>query len=87
MNLANKIASLYVAEEGRQVLQSASIECDAERPLRVEIVESEDLGLWIKVLRQRREHNFLLRWEYILGIEIELPRGRPFGLTGRKDLG
>jgi hypothetical protein len=69
------------------VLQSAQIDCDPERALRVEIAESEDLKLWIKVLRQRREHNFLLRWEYILGVEIELPHGKPFGLTGRKDLG
>ena len=81
MNLASKTAFLFLSEEGREVLRGASIHCDPERPLRADIVESEDLGLWIKAFRQRGEHHFLLRWEYVLGIEVQVPLGRPFGLS------
>ncbi len=85
MNLANKIVYLFLAEEGLQVLGMASIACDPEHPLRAEVVESDDLGLWIRKAHGRDEHNFLLRWDYILGVDVPAGTAKPFGLTGRKD--
>ena len=87
MNLQNRPTSLYVTEDGRKVLEFASIHCDASQHLRVEVAETEDLGLWLRIFRDGREHYYLLRWEYIHGVDVEAPSDRPFGLSRGKGLG
>ena len=68
-------------------MQTASIRCEPEFALRIEIIEAEDLGIWIRAFREGEEHHFLLRWEYILGIDVQAPRDRRLGLSGGKGLG
>ena len=46
------------------------------------IEESEDLGLWIRLQREDQMHLFLLRWEYILGIDLPTGLGKVVGLKG-----
>jgi hypothetical protein len=36
----------------------------------VVVHETEDLGIWIRIERGEEEHCFLLRWDYILGIDV-----------------
>jgi len=50
--------------------------------LSVSIEESEDLGLWIRLQREDQIHLFLLRWEYILGIDLPSGLGKIVGLKG-----
>ena len=87
MKLENRTASLLVTEDGRKILQAAAIRCDADSMLRAEVAEAEDLGLWLRIFRDEREHYFLLRWEYIFGVDVEAPLERPFGLSRGKGLG
>ncbi|PYV20776.1 MAG: hypothetical protein DMG24_21725 [Acidobacteria bacterium] len=41
--------------------------------------ETDDLGLWVKIEREGSEHLLLVRWEYVLSIDVEV--------TERKGLG
>ncbi len=65
----------------------ASLEVPDDLVFPARIVESEDLGLWILLYRDEVAHSFLLRWEYVLAVEMLVGPARPFGLSGGKDLG
>jgi len=81
------MAGVILNDEGRQILALAAVNVPDNDRMLVSIEESEDLGLWIRVSREDQLTFFLLRWEYILGVELLSGRGRVVGLTARKDLG
>ena len=88
MSLAGKTVSLLLSEDGRTVLELAAIGYpEGAYALLAEVSDSEDLGLWIRVLREDGPHDFLLRWEYILGIDVRTRMSGIFGLSSGKDLG
>lgn len=82
MKLAGRMASILLADGGKQILELASIHAESGQVVSVSIEESEDLGLWIRVEREERDHLFLLRWEYILGIDVPLGLGKVVGWKG-----
>jgi hypothetical protein len=87
MKINGQTAGVILTQEGRQVLALAAVNVPDNDRLLVSIEESEDLGLWIRVSREDQLTFFLLRWEYILGVELLSGRGRVVGLKARKDLG
>ncbi len=70
MKLAGKKAAVILTEDGRQVVQLAKIGMPETNLLLVVVHETEDLGIWIRIERGEEEHCFLLRWEYVLGIDV-----------------
>jgi hypothetical protein len=87
MKIDGQTAGVILTQEGRQILALAAVNIPDNDRVLVSIEESEDLGLWIRVSREDQLTFFLLRWEYILGLELLSGRGRVVGLTARKDLG
>lgn len=87
MRLAKQSAAVFVTADGRNVLAAASIHSLEAGPILVDIEESEDLGLWLRVLRETETHLFLLRWEYIEAIDLADPAARVTGLQSEKALG
>jgi hypothetical protein len=87
MKIDGQTAGVILTQEGRQILALAAVNIPDNNRVLVSIEESEDLGLWIRVSREDQLTFFLLRWEYILGLELLSGRGRVVGLTARKDLG
>jgi hypothetical protein len=87
MRIDGQMAGVILNDEGRQILALAAVNVPDNDRMLVSIEESEDLGLWIRVSREDQLTFFLLRWEYILGVELLSGRGRVVGLTARKDLG
>jgi hypothetical protein len=87
MRIDGQMAGVILNNEGRQILALAAVNVPDNDRMLVSIEESEDLGLWIRVSREDQLTFFLLRWEYILGVELLSGRGRVVGLTARKDLG
>ena len=70
MKLAGKEAAVILTEDGRQVVQLANIGLPDTNLLLVVIHETEDLGIWIRIERGKEERCFLLRWEYVLGVDV-----------------
>ncbi len=86
MKLGNQEATILVTEDGKQVLSLAAISLQADgNAFLVKIEESEDLGLWLRLNRQDGSHFFLLRWEYILAIDLVDIMTRAIGLQREKD--
>jgi hypothetical protein len=82
VRLAGQAAVVLIAEGGREVLELAGVNLPQTSLLSVSIEESEDLGLWIRLQREDQIHLFLLRWEYILGIDLPSGLGKIVGLKG-----
>ncbi|MGD0522050.1 MAG: hypothetical protein ABSA48_12405 [Terracidiphilus sp.] len=90
MNLKGKSAAFYLSEEGKTLLglimdgrlcifdlgggQHGIVNADVE--------ESEDLGVWLRLERNGPSKFFLLRWEFIVGIEVNDEKGKVIGLRG-----
>jgi len=82
VKLAGQTAAVLLADGGKQVLELAGVRVAESDALSVSIEESEDLGLWIRLQREDQMHLFLLRWEYILGIDLPTGLGKVVGLKG-----
>jgi hypothetical protein len=80
VKIAGKAVAIILTEDGRQVIRLASASLPDTNLLLVDIAESEDLGLWIRIYRDQTLHYFLLRWEYILGIDLPAESGKLVGL-------
>lgn len=82
MKLAGQAVKVLVADDGEQVLKIAGVSLPDSNLLSISIEESEDLGLWVRIPREDQMHLFLLRWEYILGIDVPSGLGKVVGLKG-----
>jgi hypothetical protein len=80
VRLAGETVTVILTEEGRQVLRLAEVSLPDNPRVVLSIAESEDLGIWIRLDREDQLHLFLLRWEYILGIDLPTGIGRIVGL-------
>jgi hypothetical protein len=80
MNLSGQKLAVILTDEGKQVLALASIGVTEFPSISVSVEESEELGLWIRVPREDQVHFFLLRWDYILGIDLPSGTGRLIGI-------
>jgi len=42
--------------------------------------ETDDVGIWVRILREDAEHIFLVRWEYVLAVDVPAGGKRTLGL-------
>jgi hypothetical protein len=84
MKIAESDASILLSDDGRAILSTVEVEVDPLSWIEVDVIESEDLGLWIRVERDSKPELLLVRWEYILAVEIKAPPrvATVFGLKG-----
>jgi hypothetical protein len=80
VNLSGQKLAVILTEEGKEVLALASVSVAASSSVAVSVEESEELGLWIRIPREDQVHFFLLRWEYILGIDMPSGTGKLIGI-------
>jgi len=75
VRVSERTLAILLSEDGRKVLELAALNL-AESPfLWVYVEESDDLGLWARVEREDGDHLVLIRWEYVLAVDI--PAGEP----------
>ncbi len=82
MKLSGQTITVILTDEGKAVLSLASVGLPDTHQVLVSVEESEDLGIWIRVPRESQMHFFLLRWEYVLGIDLPSGMGRVIGMRG-----
>lgn len=80
MKLSGQTVTFLLTEDGRQVLSHASVGLPESNLLTVSVEESEDMGLWIRIPREDQMHFLLIRWEYILSIDLQSGMGRLIGI-------
>ena len=80
MRLAERSLAVLLNEDGRHVLGHAGVEVGETGFLLVQVDESDDLGLWIRILREDGDHVLLVRWEYVLTADFVVGRSKIIGL-------
>jgi len=87
MNLSGEMASVLLTDDGNAILEMVQIGSSGSSSsglnnVEVNIAESDDLGLWIRVRRQDRQRLLLLRWDYILSLEVRERGPSAFQMRG-----
>ena len=82
MKLVSQTVTVILTDDGKQVLNLASAGLSDSHSLVVSVVESEDLGIWVKIKRLNEMHYLLIRWEYILAIDLLRGEDQVIGLKG-----
>jgi hypothetical protein len=78
VTLVKQTISLIVSREGQEVLGISGGLPTSESYLFV-VDETDDLGLWVRIQREDGEHLVLIRWEYVLSIDVEVAKPQELG--------
>jgi hypothetical protein len=82
VKLAGNRVILYLSEEGKEFLDRTA-DVPSPNPVAVEVAETDDMGMWVRARREDfPEWVLIIRWEFILGIEVQEKKNNVFGLTG-----
>jgi hypothetical protein len=80
VKLADRIATIYVTDEGISVLSELAGFVTKKRGVLVQrVVETDEQGVWIQYKLEDGLHVFLIGWRFIQGVEL-LPEGKERGL-------
>jgi hypothetical protein len=81
MKLAERQVAVVLSEEGQAALQLAGVDVQ-EGPLPEFLVEeTDDIGLWVRVSREDGNHTLLVRWEFVLSLDVPPHEARRIGLS------
>ena len=75
MKIIEKQVTVFLDDAGRAAAELASL--DTSYPIFV--METDDLGLWVRVQLNDGDHTVLVRWEYVLTMDL-LTSPRKIGL-------
>ncbi len=81
MKLTGRNTAFFLTEEGQAFFQMVT----REGPwvsVSADVEETDDVGIWLRMERSGSPRFLLLRWEFILGIEVQDEKVRAFGLRG-----
>jgi hypothetical protein len=79
MNLDQQTAAIALTEDGLEVLAQVDVKA-AKATVDAYIQDSDDLGIWILVGRPDGDHVVLLRWQYVLSIDLPVRATKKIGL-------
>jgi hypothetical protein len=60
-------ATVFLDADGVSVMQAAGV--DVQNPVYVE--DTDDMGIWARVDRPDGKHIVLIRWDYVLSLDVE----------------
>jgi hypothetical protein len=71
VNIGKQTITVFLDEDGRAILETAGVEVVSEsQAVVVKVAETDDLGIWIQVNRSDAKHLVLIRWEYVLSVDL-----------------
>lgn len=82
MKLGGQTLAVILTEEGKAILRQAITDLPDSPILVVTVEETDDLGVWIRVAFDAQVHFLLIRWEFILLMDVTREQGRLVGLKG-----
>ena len=80
MRLSERTVTIILSDDGRRILQAAAIGPSDSAALPTYVQDTDDIGIWIRVEREDGEHVILVRWEYVLSVDLPAGEGRAVGL-------
>jgi len=82
VNISKKTVTVFLDEDGQAILEAAAVPMASGSPgLVANVVETDDLGIWIRIDREDGVHSLLIRWEYVLCLDLAERRQDTVGIT------
>ena len=63
------------------MLESTNIHLAESAGVLAEVAETDDLGIWIRVNRPDGKHLLLVRWDYVLSVDLPDRKQTAAGIT------
>jgi hypothetical protein len=83
MRLAGRTVTFFLGEDGKEFFHRITGEEHSPDLVTADVEETDDVGIWIRMQRRKSPASLvLLRWEFILGIELPVDTGKVVGLKG-----
>ena len=80
MRVSGQTVTIILSDQGRRVLQLAAVTLPESPALLANVRDTDDLGIWINLTREDGEHIFLIRWEYVLSVDLVAGETKTVGL-------
>jgi len=81
VNLEDRRVVIYLTDEGRRGLRQAGLELSDTGGFTFDVQESSDYGLWVRIEYEDGQHLLLIRWDYILAMDVSGGEIRTEGLV------
>ena len=72
---------VVLSQEGRQVLRDAAIDLPNSPRVLFTTRRQDSRGLWVRITRDDGDNELLIRWEYVLAMELLLARSTAEGFV------
>jgi hypothetical protein len=72
MKIEERIAVIHLTDEGRVVLGQVGVEIPKTPGVSFEVKETDEQGVWVQLGYEDGPHLLLVKWEYILGMDLPL---------------
>ena len=81
VKLEERSVALYLSDEGRRVLRQAGVDVSDTGGFTFDVQEASEHGLWVRIDYQDGRHLLLIRWDYILAMDVSGGEIRTEGLV------
>lgn len=82
MTLTHQTVTIALSDDAREALERVAANVPESLALTVEVEGTDDLGIWVRLERKDGWHLVLVRWEYVLAVDVLAGVPRSIGLKG-----
>jgi hypothetical protein len=72
MKLDDRSVVVHLSDEGRRVLRQVGVEVPDTPGVSFDVEESDEQGVWVRLEYQDGPHVLLVRWDYVLAMDVPL---------------
>ncbi len=80
MKLVGRQVEVVLSEDGQSALRLAGLELPDRALAGFFVEETDEMGMWVRVTRADEIHSLLIRWEFVLSLDL-LTQARRIGLS------
>lgn len=66
MNISEREVTIFLDSDGQRVMGLAAV--DTQVPVYVQ--DTDDIGIWARIDRPDGKHVVLIRWDYVLSLDL-----------------
>ena len=80
MRFAQQTVSVVLNEAGKKVLQALVVTVGDKPAATMYVQDTDELGIWIRAERPDGPHLVLVRWDFVMAIDIVAGQAKTFGI-------
>jgi hypothetical protein len=81
MKLAGRDVEVVLSEDGQSALRLAGLELPETALAGFFVEDTDEMGMWVRITRADETHSLLIRWEFVLSVDLLRQKRRSIGLS------